>query len=95
MIELLGFISYLLDLYIYIIFAGAIMSWLLALGALNYHNNLVRSIWQTLRAVTEPVLRPIRKALPNFGALDLSPLVLIIAIMFIQRVILQNIAKLT
>jgi YggT family protein len=93
MIELLSFISYLLDLFIYIIIAGAIMSWLLALGALNFHNNMVRSIWHSLQAVTEPVLKPIRRALPATGALDLSPLVLILAIMFVQRVILPNIAK--
>jgi YggT family protein len=93
MIELLRFISYLIDLYIYVIIAGAIMSWLLAFGVINSHNPMVRSIWQMLNALTEPLLKPIRQMLPNMGGVDISPIILILGCVFIQSVILPNIAK--
>ena len=66
MIELLNFISLLITLYVYIIIAGAIMSWLIAFNVVNPYNQFVRSIWQGLNALTEPLLRPIRNVLPNW-----------------------------
>lgn len=94
MIELLTFISYLITLYVYVIIAGVILSWLMAFGVVNPYNPFVRSLWQALGAVTEPLLRPIRNMMPNLGAIDLSPLILILACFFIQSVVLPNIAKL-
>ena len=94
MIELLSFISYLITLYVYVIIAGVILSWLMAFGVINPYNPFVRSLWQALGAVTEPLLRPIRNAMPNLGAIDLSPLILILLCFFIQSVVLPNIAKL-
>jgi len=94
MIELLSFISYLITLYVYVIIAGVILSWLMAFGVVNPYNPFVRSLWQALGAVTEPLLRPIRNMMPNLGAIDLSPLILILACFFIQSVVLPNIAKL-
>jgi YggT family protein len=94
MLELLGFISKLIDLYIYVIFFGVIMSWLVAFGVVNGYNPFVRSLIQALNAVTEPLLRPIRRMLPNLGAIDISPVVLIIGCWFVQGVVLPNIAKL-
>ena len=93
-IELLAFISILITIYVYIIIAGAIMSWLIAFNAINLHNQFVRSIWQGLNALTEPLLRPIRRRMPNLGGIDFSPLVLIIACWFVQSVVLPNLAKL-
>lgn len=93
MIELLRFISYLIDLYIYVIIAGAIMSWLMAFGVINAYNPMVRSIWQMLNALTEPLLRPIRKLLPNMGGVDISPVILILGCVFVQSVVLPNVAK--
>lgn len=93
MIELLRFISYLIDLYVYVVLAGVVMSWLMALGVVNAYNPMVRSIWQALNAVTEPLLRPIRNMMPNLGAVDISPVVLLLALYFVQTVILPNIAK--
>ena len=93
MIELLGFISYLITLYTYIIIANVIMSWLMAFGVMNAYNPVVRSIWQAISAVTEPLLRPIRNMLPNMGGIDISPIVLLLACYFVQSVILPNIAK--
>lgn len=94
MIELLSFISYLITLYVYVIIAGVILSWLMAFGVVNPYNPFVRSLWQALGAVTEPLLRPIRNIMPNLGAVDLSPLILILICFFIQSVVLPNIAKL-
>ena len=94
MLELLGFISALITLYIYIIIAGAVMSWLIAFNVVNPYNQFVRSLWQALNAVTEPLLRPIRRLMPDLGGIDISPVVLIIACWFIQGVVLPNLAKL-
>jgi YggT family protein len=94
MIELLSFISYLITLYIYIIFAGVVMSWLIAFNVVNAYNPFVRSLWQALNALTEPLMRPIRRRLPDLGGLDISPMVLILGCLFVQWVVLPNIAKL-
>ncbi|MBS0236879.1 YggT family protein [Hyphomicrobium sp.] len=93
MLELLGFISYLITLYTYVVIAVVIVSWLMAFGVINAYNPMVRSIWQGLNAVTEPLLKPIRNALPNMGGLDISPVILLLLCYFIQTVILPNIAK--
>jgi YggT family protein len=93
MIELLSFISYIITLYIYIIFAGVVMSWLIAFNVVNPRNRFVAMVAEFLFRVTEPVLRPIRNRLPDLGGIDLSPLVVILVIFFIQAVIIPNIAK--
>ncbi|MFA5957297.1 YggT family protein [Hyphomicrobium sp.] len=93
MLELLGFISYLITLYTYIVIAVVIVSWLMAFGVVNPYNPMVRSIYQGLNAVTEPLLAPIRNAMPNMGGLDISPVILLLACYFIQSVVLPNIAK--
>lgn len=93
MLELLNFISYLITLYTYVVIAVVIVSWLMAFGVINAYNPMVRSIWQGLNAVTEPLLKPIRNALPNMGGLDISPVILLLLCYFIQTVILPNIAK--
>ena len=79
MIELLGFLRYILELYTWVVIANVIMSWLMAFGVINAYNPMVRSIWQGISAVTEPLLKPIRNALPNMGGIDISPIVLLVA----------------
>lgn len=93
MLELLGFISFLLTLYVYVLVAAAVMSWLLAFNVVNPRNQFVGMVGEFLYRITEPVLRPIRNVLPSFGGLDLSPLVVIIVIWFIQLVILPVIGR--
>ena len=93
MIELLSFISSLITLYIYIIIASAVMSWLIAFNVINPYNQFVRSIWQGLNALTEPVLRPIRRWMPDLGGIDISPMVLIIVLWFVQGVLLPVLAR--
>ena len=93
MLELLGFISLLLTLYIYILFAAAIMSWLIAFNVVNPRNQFVAMLADFLYRITEPVLRPIRNLLPNLGGIDISPVIVILIIVFIQSVILRILAK--
>jgi YggT family protein len=76
-----------LDIYWWIVLATIILSWLIAFNVINTRNQVVDTIWRTLLAVTEPVLRPIRRILPKLQGIDLSPIVLFILIFFIQRVI--------
>ncbi len=93
MLELLQFISYLLTLYIWVLIAMAVLSWLIAFNVVNARNQVVRMVGELLYRITEPALRPIRKALPNLGGIDISPVIVILIIIFIQSVILPNIAK--
>jgi YggT family protein len=66
----------------------------MAFGIVNPYNPTVRAIDRALSALTEPLLRPIRAIMPNLGAVDISPLVLLLCCFFIQSVVLPNIAKL-
>jgi YggT family protein len=94
MLELLGFINLIIQLYIYIVIASAVMSWLIAFNVINPYNQFVRSLWQAFNALTEPLLRPIRRMLPDLGGVDISPMILILACWFVQYVVLPNVAKL-
>ena len=79
---------------VYIVIAMAILSWLIAFNVVNTRNPVVHMIAELLYRLTEPALRPIRNLLPNMGGIDISPIVLFLIILFIQSVILPNIAKL-
>ncbi|MET0971716.1 MAG: YggT family protein [Tardiphaga sp.] len=83
----LDIVLIILDLYVWLLIASAILSWLIAFNVVNTRNQLVAAISEFLFRITEPVLAPIRNALPSLGGLDISPIVLILIIMFIQRVI--------
>jgi len=78
-------ILWLLQLYLWIIIITALMSWLIAFNVVNFRNDLVRTIWDTLNRLTEPVLRPIRERLPNMGGVDITPIVVILLIWLISR----------
>lgn len=93
MIELLGFISYIISLYMYVVIFAVILSWLLSFGVVNYNNPFVRSLADALHAVTEPVLRPIRRSLPNLGAVDVSPVVLLVALVGIRDFLIPFLAR--
>lgn len=80
-----------LNLYTWVVILGAILSWLVAFGVVNMRNDLVRSAWNLFLALTEPLLRPIRNVLPSTGGLDLSPIVLLLGIMLIERIIIYYI----
>ena len=84
---ILDIILIVLDLYIWLLIASAILSWLIAFNVVNTRNQFVASVAEFLYKITEPVLRPIRGIMPNLGGLDISPIIVILLIMFIQRVI--------
>ena len=79
----------LLNIYWWIIIISAVASWLIAFGVVNTHNRTVHRILDTLYRVTEPALRPIRQFLPNFGGLDISPVILLLLIWLIERELVQ------
>ena len=87
MAELINFAVYLLQLMIWIIIIQAILSWLVAFNVVNLNNRFVASVLYGLDRLLNPVLRPIRSLLPDMGGIDLSPLVLILGIMLLQRVL--------
>ena len=84
LIPLLRVIYMALDLYWYVVIAAIIYSWLMAFGVINTYNQTVRSIGEVLARLTEPALRPIRRSLPDFGVMDLSPIVLGLIIIFLK-----------
>jgi YggT family protein len=88
---ILDIILIVLDLYVWLLIASAILSWLIAFNVVNTRNQFVSTVVDFLYRITEPVLRPIRSVLPDFGGLDISPIILILVIMLIQRVIMYYI----
>jgi YggT family protein len=79
----------LLDVVWWIIIVQAILSWLIAFNVLNTGNDFVRQIWVALDRMTQPLYRPIRRILPDFGGLDLSPLVVLVALSILDRVLVE------
>jgi YggT family protein len=75
-------------LYICILIAAAVLSWLVAFNVVNPYNQVVRNIGEVLHRLTEPALRPIRNLLPNLGGIDISPVILILLLLFLERLIL-------
>jgi YggT family protein len=80
----------LLTIATYIIVGQAILSWLIAFNVINTQNDFIRQVWQTLDKMTEPMYRPIRKIMPDFGALDLSPMVVLLILFISKNILLPN-----
>jgi YggT family protein len=76
-----------LQLYTWIVLASALVSWLIAFNVVNTRNDFVNAVTTFLYQATEPVLRPIRSILPNLGGIDVSPIILLLLIFFLERVI--------
>lgn len=72
-------------LYLWVIIANAVLSWLVAFDVVNLRNKLVATIYDTTDRLTNPALAPIRKVVPNLGGVDLSPVALIIGLQMVQR----------
>ena len=87
---LIGFIAMVISLYIWVIIIGAILSWLIAFDVVNRRNRAVYTIADSLYRLTEPALRPIRKVMPDLGGLDISPVILILGLIFLRDVVLLN-----
>lgn len=80
-----------LNFYTWVIIGSAVVSWLIAFNVINMRNDVVRSLASALYQLTEPALRPIRRIMPNLGTLDISPIILLLLIMLIERVIMMYI----
>jgi YggT family protein len=79
-----------LDLYVWLLIASAILSWLIAFNVVNTRNQFVAAVAEFLYRITEPVLAPIRSFMPGLGGLDISPIILILIIILIQKLIAYN-----
>jgi YggT family protein len=80
-----------IELYKFVLIAAVIMSWLIAFNVINTNNRFVYAVSDFLYRVTEPALRPIRRFVPSLGGVDISPIILILLLWFIQRMIVVNI----
>ena len=85
-------IDYLVNIIVFIVIIQFVLSLLIAFNVINTHNQFVAAVYQALNAILEPLLRPIRRFMPNTGAIDFSPMVLIIGLTVLQ-IILGNLAR--
>jgi YggT family protein len=88
---LLDVILLALQLYVWLLIAAAVLSWLIAFNVVNTRNQVVAVVGEFLYRITEPALRPIRRIMPNLGGIDISPVILILVIFFIESVIVRYI----
>jgi YggT family protein len=95
LIPLFNIISMVISLYVWIIIIGAILTWLVNFNVVNTSNQLVYMVGSFCYRLTEPALRPIRNILPNLGGIDLSPVVLILGIYFIENVLARLVVSMT
>ena len=84
---LFGIIDMILQILVWIIIAQVILSWLVAFNVINTSSNFVRTVLDGLDRLTAPLYRPIRKIMPDFGGIDFSPIVLILAIQIVRRLV--------
>jgi len=89
--SVLDIVLLVLQIYIWLLIAAAVLSWLVAFNVVNTRNQVVHMIGDMLYRLTEPLLRPIRNMLPNLGGIDISPVILILIILFLQNVIVRYI----
>ena len=87
--SLISLLATVIQIYIYILIASAVLSWLIAFNVVNMRNQFVAMLAEALWRLTEPALRPIRRFLPNLGGLDLSPVVLILLLIFVQNLLFE------
>ena len=84
---LLDVILIVLQIYVWLLIAAAILSWLIAFGVVNTRNQAVAAVGEFLYRITEPVLRPIRNFLPYLGGIDVSPIIVLLGIFLLQDII--------
>ena len=82
-------ISQVIELFIWLLIIQAILSWLIAFGIINTQSNIVNMVGNFLYKVTEPILRPIKKLLPDFAGIDVSPVILIILLIFFRNLLFE------
>lgn len=87
---LLAFIAMIISLYIWVVIISAILSWLIVFDVVNRRNRAVYMIADSFYRLTEPALRPIRKRIPDLGGLDISPVILILGLIFLRDVVIYG-----
>lgn len=94
MILILDILQIILTVIWWIIIVQAILSWLIAFNVINTHNEYVGAIWRALKTMTDPIYRPIRRVLPDFGGLDLSPMVVLVILLILQQAVMPALYRL-
>jgi len=90
MLIVLDILDILLTVLTWFIIAQIVLSWLVAFNVINLHNEFVRQLVESLRRITEPLYRPIRRVLPDFGMLDLSPMIVLLVIFILRDSVIQR-----
>jgi YggT family protein len=91
---LLQIVHIILTVMWWFIIAQAVMSWLIAFNVINTHNQFVGQLWMVLDRITEPLYRPFRRIMPDFGGLDLTPMLVLIIIIILDGPVLNYLARL-
>jgi YggT family protein len=94
MVRLLLFIDELLNIYLILLFASAVLSWLVVFNVVNTRHPVVSIVGDFLYRITEPLLKPIRNRVPNLGGIDVSFIILFVIIWFIKAVVIGNLIDL-
>jgi len=89
MISLAILVDKIIDIFTWVVIASAIMSWLVAFGVVNTRNQFIRTVVDVLYRVTEPLLRPIRRIMPNLGGVDISPVILLLLLFFLRSLLAE------
>lgn len=89
MYAFLNLVSTVISIYVWLLIAQAVLSWLVAFGIVNRYNRVVATIGDFLWRVTEPLLRPIRRVLPDLGGIDISPVILILLLWFARNLMFE------
>jgi YggT family protein len=92
MYAFLSLVSTVIQIYIWLLIAQAVLSWLVAFGIVNRYNRMVATIGDFLWRITEPLLRPIRRVLPDLGGIDISPVILILLLRFLRNLLFEYFA---
>jgi YggT family protein len=92
MLALLNLVSTVITIYIWLLIAQAVLSWLLAFGVVNRYNRAVSMIGDFLWRITEPLLGPIRRIIPDLGGIDISPVILILLLYFLRNLMFEYLA---
>ncbi len=93
MILILDILKIVLIVIWWIIIVQAILSWLIAFNVISTHNEYVGAIWRALQRITDPIYRPIRRVLPDFGGLDLSPMVVLVILLILQQAVIPALER--
>lgn len=89
MYALMDLIHTVIRIYVWVLIGSAILSWLIAFNVVNTYNRFVKSLAELLYRLTEPVLRPIRAVIPHLGGIDISPVIAILMLYFVNNLLYE------